>query len=164
MMVTSFRGDRRHVASIQQRLNCSYQQLVWKRRHLMNMAVVFRNDLQVNTLQCNTAIERLITLRRHVQQTCEFLYTLDPVMMSRVKPSGCITKLCQLEELLTEEILSIAMLVQVCEIVCFERLDLHLSIRALFPRLLTSFEDAVSQIAALLEQQQDERGEQRDVS
>jgi hypothetical protein len=77
---------------------------------------------------------------------------LDPEATQRVKPYASIEKLSMLDYQLTELILCVAMLAPVCQALTYERVDLHLYIRSLFPRVLATYEDTTSQLAALIDQ------------
>lgn len=127
-----------------------------KRRTLTNTATCFRTQAAMWPLQCEAAIEQLDDLRQRVCQMEMFLDTLDPATTQRLRPYGCISKLTNLDSLLAEAIVTIAMFMPICQSISHQRVELHLHIRSLFPRLLTTFEDTVSQLAALMSQEREE--------
>jgi hypothetical protein len=84
------------------------------------------------------------------------LGNIDPHTTERVKPYGSIAKLAMLDYRLTEVILTIAMFAPICQSIVQERVLLHLLIRAMFPAILATFEDCLSQLAALVDHDQEE--------
>jgi hypothetical protein len=136
-------------------LRHQYQRLAGRRtrRSLINIAVCFRDQAAMLPLQCQETIARLDDLRRVAQTLQACLDTLDPTTTRRVKPFASIDKLAVLDWQLTEIILCVAMLWPICQWTGYERIDLHLTIRSRFPRLLATYEDTLSQVAALLEQE-----------
>jgi len=127
-----------------------------KRRTLTNAATCFRDQSAMLPLQCQAAIEQLDDLRQRVSQMEMFLDTLEPATTQRLLPYGCISKLVSLDSLLAEVILTIAMFAPICQSVALQRVELHLHIRSLFPRILATFEDTTSQLAALMSMERQE--------
>ncbi len=133
-----------------EQMSRKYWGVASKRRTLTNAATCFRDQAAMWPLQCEAAIEQLDDLRRRVCQMEVFLDTLDPAMTQRLRPYGCLCILSHLDSLLAEAIVTIAMFAPICQSVTYQRVELHLHIRALFPRVINSFEDTISQLAALM--------------
>ena len=134
-------------------LSRRYWSVASKRRVLSNITFCFCQQAAMLPLQCTAALEQLDAVRQAAHKAQEFLETLDPATTQRLRPYGCIIKLVTLDDLLTEAILTIAMFAPVCQEITHQRVDLHLSIRLLLPRIVLTFEDTVSQLAALMSQE-----------
>jgi hypothetical protein len=141
--------------SFAQQVSRHYWRIAEQRRRLFNVATVIRNDPQLYPLQCAAAIEHLAELRARAQHCQAFLQGLDPRMTESVKPYGSIAKLEMLDYRLTEATITIAMFAPICQSITQERVILHLLIRAMFPAILATFEDTISQLAALVERQEE---------
>lgn len=139
-----------------EQMSRTYWGVASKRRTLSNTTLCFRNQAAMLPLQCEAAIEQLDELRQRVCQMEEFLDTLDPAVTQRLRPYACICILSHLDHLLAEAILTIAMFAPICQSISQQRVELHLHIRSLFPRILATFEDATSQLAALMSKERQE--------
>lgn len=139
-----------------EQMSRKYWSVASRRRTLTNTATCFRLQAAMLPLQCQAAIEQLDELRQRVSQMETFLDTLDPTVTQRLRPYGCICLLSHLDHLLAEAIVTIAMFQPICQAVTMQRVELHLHSRMLFPRLLATFEDTVSQLAALMSQERQE--------
>lgn len=139
-----------------QQMSRKYWGVASKRRTLTNAAICFHDQAAMLPLQCQAAIEQLDDLRRRVSQMEVFLDTLEPETTQRLRPYACIDKLTNLDYLLAEAIVTIAMFAPICQSISHQRVELHLHIRSLFPRLLATFEDTTSQLAALMSQERQE--------
>ncbi len=139
-----------------QQVTRKYWSVASRRRTLSNTATCFRDQAVMWPLQCEAAIEELENLRQRVCQMEVFLDTLEPATTQRLRPYGCLCILSHLDHLLAEAIVTIAMFAPICQAVTLQRVELHLHIRSLFPRLLATFEDATSQLAALMSQERQE--------
>jgi hypothetical protein len=88
-------------------------------------------------------------VRRVAGTASAYLGGLEPAETARIKPYGSIAKLRALDFLLTEILLNVAMFAEVCQIISPERVQVHMTIRAAFPVLLTCYDDLVAQLMAL---------------
>ena len=149
-------GSRPH-QELAERIRGHYGNIAHRRRSITNVAVCFRDQPAMLPLQCTEAIARLISLRSAAYEVAVFLETLDPEDTKRLKPFGCIAKLAHLDYQTSRAILALDMFAPICQSVTYDRVELHLFIRSLFPCVLATFEDATSQLAALVEQQREVR-------
>lgn len=141
---------------VNEQLSHYFWQLDREGSRLLTFSTIIRDDPEMHPAQCRAAIRALSTLRTLCAQAREFLNTLHPQVTQRVKPYGCITKLATLDYRLTELILSLAMFRPICQRVTMERIRLHLHLRTLVGPILDAFEDAMSQLAALMSKEQAE--------
>jgi len=139
-----------------EQMSRKYWSVASRRRTLTNTATCFRIQAAMLPLQCEAAIEQLDDLQGRVGQMEDFLNDLEPTVTQQLRPYGCITKLATLDTLLAELVVTIAMFEPICQSVTLQRVELHLHIRSLFPRILATFEDAASQLAALMSQERQE--------
>lgn len=139
-----------------QRIHWCYRRLVRQRGGIVNVAICFVEQAWMYPLQCSAAIERLNTLRRLTHSTRSYLSTLDPEITRQLRPYGCMAVLDMLEYLLAEITLTIAMFAPICQIVSYDRIELHLYIRSLFPRLLRTMDDVTTHLVALLDSERSE--------
>ena len=142
--------------TFRERMSRQYWRVASKRRVLSNITFCFCQQAAMLPLQCTAALEQLDAVRQAAHKAQGFLETLDPQVTQRVRPYGCIMKLTTLDDLLTEAMLTIAMFAPVCQEITHQRVDLHLSIRLLLPRIVLTFEDTVSQLAALMSKERQE--------
>ena len=142
--------------TFRERMSRRYWSVASKRRSLANITFCFCQQAAMLPLQCTAALEQLDAVRQAAHKAQGFLETLDPQVTQRVRPYGCIMKLTTLDDLLTEAMLTIAMFAPVCQEITHQRVDLHLSIRLLLPRIVLTFEDTVSQLAALMSKERQE--------
>jgi len=136
--------------TFRERMSRRYWSVASKRRSLANITFCFCQQAAMLPLQCTAALEQLDAVRQAAHKAQGFLETLDPATTQHLRPYGCIIKLVTLDDLLTEAMLTIAMFAPVCQEITHQRVDLHLSIRLLLPRIVLTFEDTVSQLAALM--------------
>ena len=155
-LATSPSQPLRHSLPFRDQMSRTYWSVASKHRILSNTATCFRVQATMLPLQCDAAIEQLTALRRRVRAMEEFLATLDPSATQRLRPYACISKLSSLDFLLAEVILTIAMFAPICQSVSSQRVELHLHIQSLFPRILATFEDTTSQLSALMNQERQE--------
>ncbi len=150
---TTHRRKASRPRSLAERMSGQYWRIARLRRSLENIAACFTDQAEMFPLQCSTTIERLNALRRAAIRARAFLCELDPETTRQLKPWGSIEKLSALDYQTTRAIVTIAMFAPLCQEVCYERVELHVFIRSLFPRLLATFEDTISQLAALVERE-----------
>ena len=155
-LTTSYQQPFRRSIPFREQMNRKYWSVASRRRSLNNAATCFRIQPAMLPLQCLAAIEELDDLRQRVCDMEEFLDTLDPAATQRLRPYGCICILGHLDHLMIEAILTITMYAPICQAITPQRVELHLHIRTLFPRILATFEDVVSQLAALMSQERQE--------
>ena len=139
------------------RLSGQYWRLARRQPTFAHIVTCFHDQPAVLPLQCSEAIAHLDALRRAVYAAHDFLMLLEPEDIRRLHPWACVDKLTMLDSLLSEAILTIAMFTPICESLLHERVELHLRIRALLPRLHVAYQDTLSQLAALLIQQREVR-------
>ena len=144
--------SRRQLTLCEQ-MSRQYWSIASRRRVLLNVAACFRLQPAMWPLQCTAAIQQLDALRSRVRQMERFLTSLEPATTQRLRPHACLCKLETLALLLTETILTVSMFAPICQSVTPQRVQLHLDIQSLVGRLLTVFEDTVSQLAALMSQE-----------
>jgi hypothetical protein len=125
--------------------------LTRQRRRLVDMSIVFRDDAQLNEVQCDEAIKRLGAIRRATLCTKEFLCGLDTEMTQTFKPYGCIEALNALDYQTTRAILHLGEFAPVCQSISNERVELHLFLRSFLPCVITSFDATTRQLAILLD-------------
>lgn len=140
----------------QQRLHGQCWRIAKRQSTLNHIMECFRDQPTLLPLQCQDAIQELDALRRALRSMHEFLISLDQNTVERLRPWAVIDKLTMLDFLLTEVILSIAMFAPLCQAVAPARVELHLSIRSLFPRLLATYQDTLSQLVALMSRERQE--------
>lgn len=157
------KGQHSSVSSISSDLDVFEQHLhgqCWRIARRQNtlgkIAECFRDQSSILPLQCSEAVQELDALRRAMRSTHEFLAMLDPEMIQQVRPWACIDKLVMLDYLISEVILTIDMFASVCQIVTHQRVELHLFIRSLFPRVLATYQDTLSQLVSLMNQERQE--------
>ena len=143
-------GTDRRRWSLRERMSGQYWRIARRRRLLCKILGIFREDLTIYPLQYEVAVSHLVALRRSVEGAHQFYSTLDPESMKLVQPWGTVTKLADFEAQVTELLLYIiAMQQATAQEQVFVRVRLHLVIRQLFPVLLVSFDDLVSQLGVL---------------
>lgn len=152
----SLLADRPDLAVFQQRLHGQCWRIARRQNTLGKIAECFRDQPTLLPLQCSEAVQELDALRRAMRSTHDFLSTLDPEVIRQVQPYGVIDKLVMLDYLVSEVILTIAMFASVCQVVTHQRVELHLFIRSLFPRVLTTYHDTLRQFAVLMDQERQE--------
>ena len=136
--------------SLSERMNGHYWRIARRRRHLGFLSRIFREGLVISPLQYEMAITDLTRLRQAVEGVQKFYSTLDPESMKLFQPWGAIAKLTHFETQVSELLLwVVAMQEANAEKQVLTRVHLHLLVRHLFPGLLISFEDLVSQLSAL---------------
>lgn len=140
----------------QQRLHGQCWRIAKRQSTLAHLAECFRDQPALLPLQCSEAVQELDALRRAMRSTYEFLSTLDPGMIQQVRPWACIDKLVMLDYLISEVILTIDMFASVCQVVTHQRVELHLFIRSLFPRVLATYQDTLRQLVVLVNQERQE--------
>ncbi len=141
---------------IAQRLLGQYWRLARRQPTVRHIVTCFREQPVVSPFECSEAIAHLDALRRAVYSAHDFLVLLDPEDTRRLHPWACIDKLTMLDFLLSEAILTIAMFTPVSQSLLPERVEVHLRIRSLLPRLSTTYQDTLSQLAVLLSQERQE--------
>lgn len=142
-------SPRRHW-SLRERMNGQYWRIARRRRVLSCLSQIFRDDLTIYPLQYEESIGYLVALRRAVERAHQFYSTLDPESMKLLQPWGTITKLADFENQATELLLYVIVMQQAADQdQVLIRVQVHLVIRQLFPVLINSFEDLVSQLGAL---------------
>ena len=144
--------SRRQLTLCEQ-MSRQYWSIASRRRVLLNVAACFRLQPAMWPLQCTAAIQQLDALRSRVRQMERFLTSLEPATTQRLRPHACLCKLETLALLLTETILTVSMFAPICQSVTPQRVQLHLDIQSLVGRLLTVFEDTVSQLVTLMSQE-----------
>ena len=137
--------QRRQQRQLGHKTNC----FLGQRRVLVNIGLIFRDQPQIYTTQCEATISRLSSLRCVALSLRQALSTLPPDLTHTIKPYACIAQLHVIDALLSEVIITTAMFQPVCEAIIMERVQLHLKIRLAFPSLLSSFDNAASQLVAL---------------
>jgi len=144
-------GTKKHRRwSLRERVNGQYWRMAHRRRVLISLSQIFRDDLTIYPLQYEEAIGHLVALRRAVEYAHQFYSTLDPESMKLIQPWGTITKLADFENQATELLLCIVAMQEAnTQEQVLIRVQVHLVIRQLFPVLLNSFDDLVSQLGAL---------------
>jgi len=141
--------------AICKRLSGQYWRLARRQPTFAHIVTCFRDQPAVLPLQCSEAIAHLDALRRAVSSIHDFLVLLDPETTRHLNPWASIDKLTMLDSLLSEAILTIAMFTPVCQALTHERVELHLCIRSLLPRLHVTYQDTLSQLAALIMQERE---------
>ncbi len=127
--------------------------LFWRlaRRQATVLALVFcfRDQSVILPRQCSDGIAELEALRRA-------LYRAHDVLLHHSKGEhgfryfACVQKLADLDELLSEAILTIAMFAPISQSLLLQRVELHVRIRALLPRLYVLYQETLSQFVHLL--------------
>ena len=136
--------------SLRERMNGQYWRIARRHHLLYFISGIFREDLTIYPLQYEVSITHLVKLRRAVESTHQFYSTLDPQGTRLVRPWGVLAKLQDFEAQVSELLLYIvAMQEASAQEQVLVRIQLHLVIRHLFPTLLISFDDLVSQLSAL---------------
>ncbi|MBO0782815.1 MAG: hypothetical protein J2P37_28705 [Ktedonobacteraceae bacterium] len=120
-----------------------------RRRFLANMTIIYRDEWTLSTRQVEACLSLLSEMRQVVLATQAYLHSLEPGKTKLLRPYACVTKLADLDYLLTEVLLYCTVFHKICETTGSERVQLHLTIRALFPLVLTSYDDTHSMLAAL---------------
>lgn len=131
------------------KLNSYGQALAGRRRRLINIAAIYRDQPAIYPLQAEASLRYLQEMRQVVNAAYAMLTGLEPVEMEYIKPWALITKLDSLDYLLTEIMLNIAMFGPICQAVTPERTRLHIEIRGAFPALLAAYHDTLAQMTAL---------------
>jgi hypothetical protein len=140
-------------------MNGHYWRIARRRRILRFIGRIFQEDLTIYPLQYEMTVTDLTRLRRAVEHVHHFYSTLDAEAMKRLQPWAVITKLADSEAQVTELLLYIVAMQEAgAQGQILIRIQIHLVIRHLFPLLLISFEDLVSQLGALREKAQIEEG------
>jgi hypothetical protein len=140
----------RRMWSLRERMNGQYWRLARRRRALRFLCGIFREGKTISPFQYEMTITDLTSLRRAVEHAHHFYSTLDPQSMKLIQPSCAITKLADFEAQVTELLLYIVAMQEAADQdQVLIRVQLHLIIWQLFPALLNSFEDLVSQLEAL---------------
>lgn len=141
---------------IAKRLSGQYWRLARRQSTFAHILNCFREQPAVLPLQCSEAIAHLDALRRAVYTTHDFLVLLDSEDTRRLQPWACIDKLTVFDSLVSEVILTMAMFTPICQSLLPQRVELHLRIRSLLPRLHATYQDTLSQLAALLMHEREE--------
>jgi hypothetical protein len=143
-------GQPRRRWSLRERMNGQYWRIARRRRVLCFISQIFRDDLVIYPLQYEQAVVHLVALRRAVEQAHKFYSTLDPEGMKLVQPWGTVAKLQDFEHRVTEILLYVIVMQQAAnQDQHLIRVQVHLIVRQLFPVLLNSFDDLLSQLSAL---------------
>jgi hypothetical protein len=127
-----------------------YQKLAEYHHQLMNIMAIFCNDEQLYPLQCQAAIDQIAMIRADARYAREFLESLDVQTTKRLQPYGCRANLQMLEYWLSDMVLSLSSYMPICQIIPLDCVDEHLHIRSRLRAILTTYEDGLSQLAALL--------------
>ena len=134
------------------RIRRQHQRVTRHTQKLSNIACCFREQAMMLSLQCNEAVTLLSGLRRDVEHVTLYLAMLHPDDSQVLRPDATIRILAELDDRLTEQIVSIKTFEPICQsqTAVAERIGLHLFIRATLRRTLPTFEAATSQLYALL--------------
>lgn len=141
-------GQRR--ASLIERMSGQYWRLARRERVLLNIGAVIRDDLVIMPLQCSEAIKHLKALRQATQAAHSFYSQLDPQAMKAIAPWGILTKLAYLDDQTTELLLLLSALAPISTQPSYARVQLQLAARHLYPFMFTTYDEATSQLAALV--------------
>jgi hypothetical protein len=134
------------------RIRRLHQRVTRHTQKLSNIACCFREQAMMLPLQCSEAVVLLSGLRRDVEHVTLSLAMLHPGDAQRVRPDATIRMLAELDDQLTELIVSIKTFEPICQsqTAVAERIGLYLFIRAALRRTLPTFESATSQLYALM--------------
>ncbi|MEO9027611.1 MAG: hypothetical protein ABI413_02245 [Ktedonobacteraceae bacterium] len=140
----------RVVAPVLVRIQGYITALERRRRRLENSNVLYRDQHRMYLMQLEAISENVDDIRRVVLGCRGYLQRLAPQETAWLKPYACILKLSSIDYLLTEILLNVAMHAEVCASVSYDRVQLHLTVRAALPAVMISYNDTVTMLIALL--------------
>lgn len=123
--------------------------LIRRHRDLENISLIYRDQVRIYPIQLEAMLKKLTDMRRVVLGAQAYLRQFDPQKAAQLRPSVCIEKLANLDTLLTEIILLVAMHAEICTAVTYERVRLHLNIRHRLPLVLADYDESITMLNTL---------------
>lgn len=120
--------------------------LVRRHRDLENISLIYRDQVRIYPIQLEAMLEKLTDMRRVVLGAQAYLRQFDPQKAAQLRPSVCIEKLADLDNLLTEIILLMAMHAEICTAVNYERVHLHQHLRHRLPLVAANYAAAAAML------------------
>jgi hypothetical protein len=143
--------SRKRRRSTAARLDGYLQALSRRRRYLVNLVAIYRDQPAIFPEQITASLELLSQIRAVVNAAQSYITRIEPAETERIKPWPTITKLGAVDYHLTEILLHVAMFGPLCQAISPQRPRLHIEIRAAFPVCLGSYDDLLAQLSALTE-------------
>jgi hypothetical protein len=154
--MVAMRTETRHnqhqyyVSPFTSKMERLYLKIHLRQRDINNMIAVFRDDEEINAMQCQEASERLRGLWVAARSARQWLKLMHLDNAEYLHPHGTIAQLEALESNITETILLVSVFVPRCQESSIDRVEMQLCLRESMIQVKRSLCDCVEQFGALV--------------